>query len=78
MLEVEQNGDRLRQEGDVAGAIAAFQEAIKDKPDGRILTKLARAHVDQGDVEEALRCVLAVVEAGDDYRSWQSAARLLP
>ena len=78
MLEVEQNGDRLRQEGDVAGAIAAFQEAMGHNPDGRILTKLARAHVDQGDVEEALRCVLAVVEAGDDYRSWQSAARLLP
>lgn len=47
-------------------------------PDGRTLVKLARAHLDHGDVEDARRCVLAVVEAGDDYRSWQSAAKLLP
>jgi FkbH-like protein len=77
-LGVERHGDRLRQGGDITGAVAAYQEALQDKPDGRILVKLARAHFDQGALEEALRCVLAVVGAGDDYRSWQSAAALLP
>jgi FkbH-like protein len=72
-------GDRLRREGDVPGAVRAYLAAAEEAevPSAALCLRLARCHRTLGDEAEALRWAAAVVDAGDDFGAWNSAAALV-
>jgi len=69
--------DELRKSGKVGDAIPLYLEALSDPPQAALCLKLARSYEELGNISEACRWALAVVDAEDDFTSWQAAARLV-
>jgi len=62
-------GDMLRSNGDLPGAIRAFEKAVELVPDNVVtLSQLALAHLTAGDKEAALRDLQRAIQA----RPWQA------
>src|SRR5262249_53830572 len=72
-----ERGDELIKAGRIQLAIDSYLAAAGEPPSASICLKLARAHEQLGNLVEARRWALAVVDAGDDFLSWQSAWALL-
>jgi FkbH-like protein len=72
-------GDRLRKEGDLAGAINAYLEAAKrtDRVSAPHCLALARTYLSLNNQAETVRWAASVVDAGDDFPSWLAAATLV-
>ena len=74
-----ERGDQLRTAGDLDGAISAYLMAsahIHPVPASLCLS-LARTYFRANNVTEAIRWAVAVVDAGDDFPTWMSAASLI-
>lgn len=74
-----QRGDELRKAKDYAQAIDAYRDAVRsvEVPDGEICLKIVRCFDALGDKAAACAWLLKVVDAGDAFTNWQSAASLL-
>jgi FkbH-like protein len=72
-------GDEHRRAGDAAAALQAYLAAadLSELPSGAACVRVARAHADANDLDEARRWLLRTVDAGDDFASWDAAAQLL-
>jgi FkbH-like protein len=72
-------GDELRKARQYAGAIEAYREAIKsvEIPDGDVCLKVARCFDALGDKINACAWLCRVVDSGDVFLNWHSAASLL-
>ncbi len=74
-----ERGDRLKTAGELDEAICAYLVAaahVYPVPASLCLS-LARAYIRTNNVAEAIRWASAVVDAGDDFSSWLSAASLI-
>ncbi len=74
-----QRGDELRKAKQYAAAIEAYRDAVKsvEIPDGDMCLKIARCHEALGDKPAACAWLCRVVDSGDVFMHWQSAAALL-
>lgn len=72
-------GDELRKAGKIELAIKAYLAvaAAAEIPEASICLKLARCYERLGNSAAAYRWALAVVDAGDDFPSWQTASALM-
>jgi FkbH-like protein len=72
-------GDRLRKQGDLAGAVDAYLKGAEhaDRVPASLCLALARSYFRLDKVAEALRWAVAVVDAGDDFSAWLTAATLV-
>jgi FkbH-like protein len=72
-------GDRLRREGDLEGAAAAYLAAAThtDPVPASLCLALARTYLRLKNVSEAIRWAVSVVDAGDDFPAWLAAATLI-
>jgi len=72
--------DDLYRQGQWAEALEVYQDwaSSSEIPSPELCVKIARCHLKQGREEEAFKYLTTVVDAGDDYSFWQSAAQLLP
>ncbi len=72
-------GDESRKASQNEDAIAAYLAAAArvETPAADLCLKLARGYERLGNAAEACRWALTVVDAGDDFASWQAAAALL-
>lgn len=70
------HADEMRKSGKVSDAIPLYLQALSDPPQAMLCLKLARSYEALGNIPEACRWALAVVDADDDFTSWQAAARL--
>lgn len=72
-------GDRLRKEGRLAGAVEAYLAAAAgtETPPAALCLRLARCYRALGEEAEVLRWAAAVIDAGDDFAAWHSAAALV-
>lgn len=72
-------GDRLRREGDLAGAVEAYLAAAAEMevPPAPLCLRLARCYRALGDEAAALRWAATVTDAGDDFGAWHSAAAVV-
>jgi FkbH-like protein len=73
------DGDEFRRAGDLRAAIASYTRAaeLTELPSGASGVRIARAYADAKEVDAARQWLLQVVDAGDDYASWDAAAQLL-
>lgn len=69
----ESRGDALRAAGRHEAAVEAYLDGITTLPSARLCLKLARSYEQIGRHAEARRWAHAVIDAGDDYTSWQAA-----
>ena len=71
-------GEELYRTGKTEQALEALLAAASEEeiPQASICLKLARAYERLGNRAEACRWALAVVDAGDNFASWQTAAAL--
>ncbi|ULA65104.1 MAG: Methoxymalonyl-ACP biosynthesis protein FkbH [Nitrospira sp.] len=69
--------DELRKSGKIEDAIPLYLKALSDPPQAGLCLKLARSYEELGNIPEACRWALAVVDAEDDFTSWQTASRLV-
>jgi FkbH-like protein len=69
-------GDELRKAGKVGEAIQTYLEA-GSPPKAALCLKIARCYEEFGDFASACQWALAVVDADDDFTSWQVASRLI-
>lgn len=69
--------DELRKSGKVEEAIALYLDALSEPPQAALCLKLARSYEELGNISEACRWALMVVDAEDDFTAWQTAARLV-
>lgn len=69
--------DALRKSGQAGDAIPLYLEALSDPPQAGLCLKLARSYEELGNIPEACRWALTVVDAEDDFTSWQTAGRLV-
>ena len=74
-----ERGDRLRATGDLDGAIEAYLVAAAHAHPvpASLCLSLARTYVRMNNIAEAIRWAVAVVDAGDDFATWLSAASLI-
>jgi len=74
-----ERGDESRKTGNSEEAIDAYLAAAVsvETPPADLCLKLARGYERLGNAAEACHWALAVVDAGDDFASWQAAAGLL-
>jgi FkbH-like protein len=74
-----QRGDEFRKAKQYAAAIEAYLEGVKsvEIPDGEVCLKIARCHDALGDRASACSWLCKVVDSGDGFLNWQSAASLL-
>ena len=74
-----ERGDQLRTAGDLDGAIGAYlMAAAHTHPvPASLCLSLARTYFRANNVTEAIRWAVAVVDAGDDFSTWMSAASLI-
>ena len=72
-------GDELRKSGNLDAAIERYLAAANGShtPPASLCLKLARSYEQVGDQQSACRWAVAVVDAGDEYPSWQTASVLL-
>jgi FkbH-like protein len=72
-------GDELRNSGRLEEAIRCYLTAVNgmDTPPASICLRLARGYERLGDWQSACRWALAVVDAGDEFPSWQAASSIL-
>ena len=72
-------GDELRKSGRLEEAIHCYLAAAKgmDPLPAMICLKLIRGYERLGDSQNACRWAMAVVDAGDDFPSWQTASDIL-
>lgn len=78
LAEATAEGDRFRKEGKIEQAIEAYlvSASSTEIPSASISLRLARCYQEIQNYREALHCALAVVDAGDDFQSWQSASAI--
>jgi FkbH-like protein len=71
-------GDDLRRRGDSAGALGSYLDAASatEIPPAELCVRLARCHEGRGDLAQAHRWALAVVDADDNFAAWQAAAAI--
>ncbi|MCU1426160.1 MAG: uncharacterized protein JWL83_160 [Actinomycetia bacterium] len=71
------SGDDHRRAGDLDRALEAYTKAadLTEVPTGAVCVRLARVSADAGRVDEARDWALRTVDAGDDFASWDAAAR---
>jgi len=69
--------DELRKSGKAGDAIPLYLEALSDPPQAGLCLKLARSYEELGNIPEACRWALTVVDADDDFTAWQTAGRLV-
>jgi len=69
--------EELRKSGKTADAIPLYLEALSDPPQAGLCLKLARSYEELGNIPEAHRWALAVVDADDDFTSWQAASKMV-
>jgi hypothetical protein len=80
LKEAVNRGDRLRKDGDWQGALAAYLTAAErsDFPvPASLCLSIARAYIHLKSVPEAVSWALGVVDNGDDFSSWNTAATLI-
>ncbi|MGE3778255.1 MAG: tetratricopeptide repeat protein, partial [Pirellulaceae bacterium] len=72
-------GDAFRQEGKLAHAATAYERAVSasERPGAAVCLKLARCYEQSGALDDARRWAIAVVDQGDDFAAWQTAAGIL-
>jgi FkbH-like protein len=72
-------GDELRKSGQLEQAIDLYLTAAKamDPPTASVCLRLARSYERLRKPQIACRWALAVVDAGDDFASWETASALL-
>ena len=72
-------GDRLRKEGNLGRAIDAYLAAAEHAHPvpASLCLSLARTYVRMNNIPEAIRWAVAVVDAGDDFSTWLSAASII-
>jgi len=72
-------GDELKKNGRLEEAISCYLAAAKamETPPALLCLKLARSYEKLGDRHNACRWALAVVDAGDEFPSWQAASTVL-
>ena len=72
-------GDQQKKSGDLDGAIASYLDAAAqlERVTAPLCLGLARAYLAKGNYAEAIRWAASVVDAGDDYGAWMSAAALI-
>lgn len=71
------HGDELRKAGNVEEAIQAYLEANTHPLQAALCLKLAKSYEAIGNIPEACQWALAVVDADDDFTSWQAASRFI-
>ena len=74
-----QRGDQLRKSGDLEGAVKAYLSAAERSGivPAKLCLSLARAYLLLDQVPEAIAWAVRVVDAGDDFSSWITAASLI-
>jgi FkbH-like protein len=72
------DGDALRAAGRFEAAIDAYARAVSGQeiPPAEVCIKIARCHLDLQQREAALSWLAKVVDCGDDFRSWRTAAAM--
>lgn len=71
-LTPETRGDAFRKKGQVEQAIEAYLEGVAAPPSAALCLKLARCYEQMANYAEACRWALSIVDAGDDFTSWQA------
>lgn len=69
--------DELRKAGKAGDAVPLYLEALSYPPQAGLCLKLARSYEELGNISEACHWALTVVDADDDFTSWQTAGRLV-
>jgi FkbH-like protein len=74
-----ERANHLRGQGDLKGAVQAYLQAAErvETVPAALCLALARLYLQLNDIPELIRWATAVVDAGDDFRSWLSAATLI-
>jgi FkbH-like protein len=72
-------GDEQRRAGNLDAALGSYAAAadLTEVPTGATSVRRARAYADAGDLDRARHHALLVVDAGEDFASWDAAAQLL-
>ncbi len=72
-------GDDHRRAGDLDAALESYATAagLTEMPAAAVSVRRARAYADAGEPGPAREHALRVVDAGDDFASWDAAAQLL-
>ncbi|HWB20585.1 MAG TPA: HAD-IIIC family phosphatase [Phycisphaerales bacterium] len=74
-----QQADSLRSSKNYREAIAAYMDAIRGQelPDADVCVKLARCHLQLGEVSASLKWLMRVVDSAEGFLPWQAAGALL-
>jgi tetratricopeptide (TPR) repeat protein len=68
----ETRGDAFRKKGQIEQAIEAYLDGVAAPPSAALCLKLARCYEQMANYAEACRWALSIVDAGDDFTSWQA------